>query len=112
MSHGKKESKIKIFKNFLSFLLARTIRSASCHNFLDNPRSDSVKRSSTGQQVNSGRINELSTNDLFENILYLNEILTSSRRSLNSIEKNNDRLSLDRFDYDIIARSSKTFEVI
>ncbi|UJR09855.1 hypothetical protein I4U23_014077 [Adineta vaga] len=31
---------------------ARTIRSISCHNFAGNQRSDSVKRSSTEQQVN------------------------------------------------------------
>ncbi|CAF0816340.1 unnamed protein product [Rotaria sp. Silwood1] len=41
---------------------ARTIRSLSCHNFVDNQRTDNVKRSLTEQQVNSepvksGRLN-------------------------------------------------------
>jgi hypothetical protein len=39
------------------------------------------------QQVHSGIIKEISTKNLLENILYLNEILTSSTRSLNSIDK-------------------------
>ncbi len=79
------------------FFLARTIRSVSCHNFLDNQRYDSVKRSLTDQQVNSGIMNEISTNNLFENILFLNKILTSSTISLNSIEKDNDQFNTEQF---------------
>jgi len=38
-------------------------------------------------------MNEISANNLFENILFLNKILTSSTISLNSIEKDNDQFN-------------------
>lgn len=94
-----------------SLFSARTIRSISCHNFPANQRSDSVKRSSTEQQVNPGILSlELPPAiDLMENALYLTECFTtlpltskttfvSSTLSLDSIEKENDRF--DFFLYD------------
>ncbi|CAF1049803.1 unnamed protein product [Adineta steineri] len=91
---------------------ARTIRSISCHTFAGNQRSDSVKRSSTEQQVNQG-INtfilhsKISPSDLLENALYLTEIFTIpqpknvhlSTLSLDSIEKDNHD-HIDLFLYD------------
>ncbi|UJR09854.1 hypothetical protein I4U23_014077 [Adineta vaga] len=82
---------------------ARTIRSISCHNFAGNQRSDSVKRSSTEQQVNPGiqtfiLHSKIASSDLLENALYLTEFLTLpssskilrlSTLSLDSIEKDN-----------------------
>lgn len=92
--------------------LARTIRSISCHSFPANQRSDSVKRSSTEQQMNPGRhcpeLNPLlQSTDLLENALYLTEIftLTSSPKklqlstiSLDSIDKDQDRFDLFLYD--------------
>ncbi len=94
-------------------VLARTIRSVSCHSFPANQRSDSVKRSSTEQQVNPGiNLDEnkilLHSTDLIENALYLTEIFTlssSSKKlqlstiSLDSIEKDHDE-QFDLFLYD------------
>ena len=110
MSHGKMHSTLsgRLFNPFL----ARTIRSVSCHSFPANQRSDSVKRSSTEQQMNPGRhcpeINPLlQSTDLLENALYLTEIftLTSSSKklqlstiSLDSIEKDHDRIDLFLYD--------------
>ena len=61
MSHGKKRH---FHRNnyFLLFNSARTIRSVSCHNFADNQKFDSVKRSLTEQQVRSGIILGMYTN--------------------------------------------------
>ncbi|CAF0882253.1 unnamed protein product [Adineta ricciae] len=93
---------------------ARTIRSISCHNFAGNQRSDSVKRSSTEQQVNPGiqsfiLHSKISSSDLLENALYLTEFLTLpssssktlriSTLSLDSIEKDNHE-QFDLFLYD------------
>ena len=92
--------------------VARTIRSISCHNFPANQRSDSVKRSSTEQQVNPGiNLTEnkslLQSTDLLENTLYLTEVLTlsspikklqSSTLSLDSIEKDHDQFDLFLYD--------------
>lgn len=87
------------------FLLARTIRSVSCHNFPANQRSDSVKRSSTEQQVNPGINLIFRSNDLLENALYLTEIFTLSSNklqlstiSLDSIEKDHDQFDLFLYD--------------
>jgi hypothetical protein len=88
-------------------VLARTIRSVSCHNFAANQRSDSVKRSSTEQQVNPGREHFLllPSSDLLENALYLTEIFTLSSKnlqlstlSLDSIEKDHDQFDLFLYD--------------
>jgi hypothetical protein len=107
MSNGKNFER-NFCDDCFRFLLARTIRSLSCHNFLNNQRSDSVPRNSTDQQVHSGIIKEISTKNLLENILYLNEILTSSTRSLNSIDKLIQRdSSLDNLDDYIIFNSNK-----
>ena len=54
MSHGKKRVVNKQDPS-IRCLLARTIRSVSCHNFLDSQRVDSFKRSSTDQHVHSGK---------------------------------------------------------
>jgi hypothetical protein len=101
---------------FYGIFLARTIRSISCHNFAGNQISDSVKRSSTEQQVNPG-INfdcnkfilhsNISSSDLLENALYLTEFLTLpstknlhlSTLSLDSIEKDHNE-QFDLFLYD------------
>ena len=98
------------------FYLARTVRSISCHSFPANQRSDSVKRSSTEQQVNPGipfDVSEfilhptIASSDLLENALYLTEMFTvsippthfhSSTLSLDSIEKENDRFDLFLYD--------------
>ncbi|CAF4797293.1 unnamed protein product, partial [Rotaria sp. Silwood2] len=95
-------------------MITRTIRSVSCHNFAPYQTSDSVKRSSTEQQVHPGiNINEnkfilhpqISSTDLLENALYLTEIFTLSSKklhlstiSLDSIEKDNDRFDLFLYD--------------
>ena len=98
--------------NLFNPFLARTIRSVSCHSFPANQRSDSVKRSSTEQQMNPGRLfpetnSLLQSTDLLENALYLTEIftLTSSPKklqlstiSLDSIDKDQDRVDLFLYD--------------
>jgi hypothetical protein len=88
--------------------IARTIRSISCHNFAANQRSDSVKRSSTEQQMNPGiNLSLVHSTDLLENALYLTEILTLSSPikklqlstlSLDSIEKDHDHFDLFLYD--------------
>jgi len=92
----------------LNFVLARTIRSVSCHSFPANQRSDSVKRSATEQQVNPGiNFDENKLSDLIENALYLTEIFTLSSSSnklqlstisLDSIEKDHDQYDLFLYD--------------
>ncbi|CAF1977616.1 unnamed protein product [Rotaria magnacalcarata] len=93
---------------------ARTIRSISCHSFPANQSSDSVKRSSTEQQVHPGiNLNEIkfilhpriSSTDLIENALYLTEFFTLSSNksrlstlSLDSIEKDHDHFDLFLYD--------------
>ncbi len=94
-------------RTLMNDVLARTIRSVSCHNFAANQRSDSVKRSSTEQQVNPGREHFLllPSSDLLENALYLTEIFTLSSKnlqlstlSLDSIEKDHDQFDLFLYD--------------
>ncbi len=92
----------------MNFVLARTIRSVSCHSFPANQRSDSVKRSATEQQVNPGiNFDESKLSDLIENALYLTEIFTLSSSSnklqlstisLDSIEKDHDQYDLFLYD--------------
>lgn len=98
----------------LNFVLARTIRSVSCHNFAGNQSLDSFKRSSTEQQVNPGiNINDIkfilhpqiSPSDLLENALYLTEFFSPITKSLNlstlsldSIEKDHDEFNLFFYD--------------
>ncbi|CAF0783957.1 unnamed protein product [Rotaria sordida] len=48
---------------------ARTIRSLSCHNFVDNQKIDNVKRSLTEQQVNSDTIIKNDNNVLFNRFI-------------------------------------------
>ncbi|CAF2803860.1 unnamed protein product [Rotaria sp. Silwood2] len=60
-----KESKHRLLCKLDDMSNARTIRSLSCHNFVDNQRIDNVKRSLTEQQVNSDRIIENDDNDQF-----------------------------------------------
>lgn len=61
------------------FLLARTIRSVSCHNFLDSQRSDSSTRSPTDQQIRSGTVKNLWIKKILEQILDFYLILNRSK---------------------------------